>query len=416
MGKRKEGYILITIFLVAFIIRLGYLLFIFGLENVPDADSYQYNEYATNLIIKNVYVDNNNNYSFRSPGYPFFLALVYSIFGHSYPVVKIIQLILSALTCIIIYSIAREMCNEKVAMFSGFFSCIYYGLFEMPSHILSETLFTFLLCISILFFLKIGKKKNYKIYASVFLALATLTRPITLIFPFFVFVWLLLKYKLDIAIKNFITIIFVFGITILPWTIRNYSVHHKFVPVNIQSGFDFWASNNSESKGQWNPSNLNYEKYKNFSEFERDKQYFREGLKFLKSQSPLQNIKLLSLKIGSFLYPFLPGYDLTYGFILPFWLIGMVLIVKKENYQYIFLFFVVLLFFIITIIFYGSPRFRSPMSPFVIIFGAVGINYVYQKIKSLMHRILFFSFWLLVNCLIFRFFEPIRLILRTIRS
>lgn len=407
--------VLVVIFLIALTVRIIYTVFFFGLD-VLDPDSYHYDSYAMNLIRNKVYVDNDGNYSFRAPGYPFFLAGIYCIFGHSYPVVKIIQVIMSAFICVIIYLIAFEISGRKIATISSFFSCFYYGLFEMPAHILSETSFTFLLCISILLFLKIDRKPSYKVLGAIFLGLATLTRPITLMFPFFLCVWLLLKYQLKDATKNILLIVIPFILTISPWTIRNYFVHRDFVPINIQAGFDFWASNNAYSKGQWNPAHLDLEKYKNLPEAKRDKQYFKEGLMFLRSQTLFQNMKSALLKIGSFLYPFLPQYELTFGLILPFWFLGMYLVIKSRDRHLLLLLLVILLFFFITIIWYGSPRFRGPMSPFIIIFGAIGINSILDKFKKRIHLYVAFVLWLFLNILIFLHSEPIRLIVKKIRE
>ena len=125
---KKDNYILLVIFFTALLVRSIYAIFFFGLENVPYADSYHYNAYAMNLIKSRTYVDDNGNYSFRAPGYPFFLAIVYTIFGHSYEVVKIIQIIISAAICVIIYFIALEVATENIACISGFLSCVFFAM------------------------------------------------------------------------------------------------------------------------------------------------------------------------------------------------------------------------------------------------------------------------------------------------
>jgi len=409
--KLQKTYILLFIFLFALIIRLGYvLLFSGGLKYIDSPDSIEYNNYAVNLIDGNGY-RNGEMRSFRPPGYPFFLAGIYILFGHSYPAVKIIQVVLSAFTCVIIFLIGSEIGGRRIAVFSGFYSCIFYSLFEMSSHVLSETLFTFLLCISILFFLKMDKSLFYKIGAPVFLGLATLTRSSTLIFPFFIFIWFVMKYPLKKAAVNFLlTAVIFFGI-LTPWTIRNYMVHHAFVPIHIQAGLVFWGANNPIAGGKWNEHGPNWEKYSQMSELEKDNGYFKEGLTWLKSQPPFPLIKLYVLKTCVFFYPFfaLPdsGYDITYGLILPFWILGMYGSIKSKDKQSLLLFSVILVFFVTTLIFYTNERLRSPICPFVIIFAAIGIYFISDKLRMKNHNYHFFAAWSILNILIYLYSEPI---------
>ena len=50
----------------------------------------------------------------RTPIYPLFLSGVYFIFGHSYLAVRIMQAIIGALTCLLIYWLGKEIFDEGV--------------------------------------------------------------------------------------------------------------------------------------------------------------------------------------------------------------------------------------------------------------------------------------------------------------
>ncbi|MDD5688002.1 MAG: glycosyltransferase family 39 protein [Elusimicrobia bacterium] len=419
--KLRDKNIILLIFIVALSVRLVYFLKFSDLECIYGPDATEYNSYAVNLLSGNGY-QNNGIHSFRPPGYPFFLAGVYAIFGHSFIIVQIIQLIISAFNCIIIFLIGLEISNKSVAVFSGFFSCFFYSLYIMPSNILTETLFTFLLSLSILFYLRMDRKPIYEIVAPILLGTATLTRSTTLVFPFFIFFWFFLKYPLKAMIKKIFLTSILFLLVLLPWTMRNYLVHHAFVPVHIQAGMVFWGANNSLAGGKWNEHGPDWGKYSNLSELEKNNKYFNEGLMWLKNQSFLQIIKLYLLKTSVFFYPFfegrinkpVPKYDLTFGIILPFWILGMYFAVKLRNIQSLLLLLLIITYFISTLVFYTNERLRSPISSEIIIFAAIGIYSIFDRFKKNIYRYSFFTIWVVSNVLVYIYSEPIHSVLKLI--
>lgn len=234
--------------------------------------------------------------------------------------------------------------------------------------------------------MKIELKRNLwnKIMGGVTLGLATLTRPLLVFFPVFICFWLFFKYRnLKQTMGIFFIYLLFFILTLTPWTVRNYIIHRTFVPLTTQAGALFWSSNNPWSKGHW--VNIwrekSYPTYPNLSEVGNDRESFKRGLKFLQSQSLLENTKLIFLKIWWFLFPLsssLSTYDLTFSFIFPFCLIGMWV---RKSYNDI-LYYVMANFLLIVVIFYGSPRFRVSASPFIIAFGTFGLKYLYEKLNN----------------------------------
>ena len=84
--------------------------------------------------------------SYRAPAYPFFLAGIYKVFGHSYTLVYLLQTLLFSLTCLFVYFSARNIFDEKIARYSALFTALCPTLANYSTYILTETLFTFLLC------------------------------------------------------------------------------------------------------------------------------------------------------------------------------------------------------------------------------------------------------------------------------
>jgi len=411
--------LLLTIFITAFLIRIGYILFVFGINYVDNPDSWSYNNYAVSLISGEGYKDGDTKAA-RPPGYPLLLAAVYSVFGRSYPAVKVIQAVVSSLTCVFIYLIALKSIGKSAAVFSGFFSCIFFSLFEMPAHILAEPLVTFLTALSILLFLYTDEYPPNIFIAAVVLGLATLTRTVTLIFPPFICLWFFIKYSGRKAVKYCIVMLAGFILTILPWTMRNFVVYKTFIPINIQAGLVFLGSNNSLSQGkfndQWKEHSPKWEEYIRLPELESNKALFELGLDWLKKRTFFQLIKLYFLKTCTFFYPFLSEpstkYDLTFGIILPFWLLGIYLSIKTVNRQNLLMVFVILVYYIQTLIFYANERLRSPITPYMIILAATGIESIYNRFKNKMHNYILFGSWIVFNILLYSYSQNIHYLMR----
>ena len=126
---------------------------------------------------------------YREPAYPYILGAIYKIFGHNYVVVYLFQIFIFSLTCILVYFLARDIFSEKAAKYSAFFAAICPTLANYPSYLLTETLFTFLLCLSVLVLTKAVKAQRalWFLASGVIFAITSLCKTVTLLFIFVVF-------------------------------------------------------------------------------------------------------------------------------------------------------------------------------------------------------------------------------------
>jgi hypothetical protein len=113
-------------------------------------------------------------------------------------------------------------------------------------------------------------------------------------------------------------------------------------------------------------------------ETERNQYLVNQTLNFIRN-NPLQVIKLTALKLLHFIYPF-DGYwyqvsfgskyNIFWGIIMAFATIGILSGLRDKDLNKILLYFLLLAFLAGVIIFYGSPRFRLPLEPFLICLAA----------------------------------------------
>lgn len=175
------------------------------------------------------------------PGMTFLIAFFALIFGKGTGLwlsLKIFYMILGILTVYVVYKTIRLYANKYVSVIPCLFflSLDYVWLHNI---ILTETPFILLFTLLIYHSLKLGIKINKKdfILVSLYYIIALFIRPNIGIYPIFLIIYLLIK-KVDFKIVLKGTC-FTFGlllILLVPWTIRNYNVFHRFIPLTYGAG------------------------------------------------------------------------------------------------------------------------------------------------------------------------------------
>ncbi|HAH31269.1 MAG TPA: hypothetical protein DCL44_03025 [Elusimicrobia bacterium] len=398
----------VYIFLAALAVRLVYVVFFFGLTLVLDADSADYLGYAKN-IVAGLGFTNGTYHASRPPGYSYFIAAVYSIFGQSVPILKTAQIFVSALIPVFIYLIGRRVTSRKTAVIAGGFACLYFGLVREPARILSESTFTCLFAFSILLLLESGKSKAYAAACGAALAFTALTRPVGLLVPPFAILWLLLRFPAKKALKTGVMVLLAFVAIMTPWWYRNYRVFGAFIPVCLETGFATKATHAPpHSPPQYLCSN------ENLPELEKDRQDLKDGLSVIKARGAREFLKGGLITMFTFLYPFMPAYDLTYVLIIPLWLFGVYFVLRTKNIQALSLF-VMFEYFPLTFAFCGTTRYRHTLGPYFILLAAIGAEELWRRIKDKKLEKAALSaagLWIGLNLTILIYSEPVRLLVK----
>ncbi|MEO0157262.1 MAG: glycosyltransferase family 39 protein [candidate division WOR-3 bacterium] len=210
-------------------------------------DTYQYHYIATNLVkhrafstwpmASYVICPNPHNCGAetsvsdpdpdRTPGYPLFLALFYWPTGCSTTAATLFQVILSTLTVALVFCIGKRLWGQKGGLLAALALACEPSSFLMASGVMAETLFAFILVLSLLL-LFVWWDKPHPLFAlllGVSSASATLTKPTSLyLFPL-LFLGLCLFYIVRRAWKRTLSaglalIIYLGGIGL--WYLRNY--------------------------------------------------------------------------------------------------------------------------------------------------------------------------------------------------
>src|SRR4029079_4513034 len=85
--------------------------------------------------------------SLRPPLYPWLVAGVYEVFGvENWQAVRAVQAVISLATVWIVYQLGLMVYSQHIATWAAALTCFYPSLIAYNSLLLTETLFTFLLC------------------------------------------------------------------------------------------------------------------------------------------------------------------------------------------------------------------------------------------------------------------------------
>jgi 4-amino-4-deoxy-L-arabinose transferase-like glycosyltransferase len=196
------------------------------------------------------------------PLYPHFLSLVYRIAGPSLPAVKAVQVLLGSLTCGLVWGVARELFDRRVAMIAGVCAALYSMLVFYGGTIMIVNLqapLVLLVLLTTLWALRDPSLSAW-IWAGLVLGLAVLARQTVLLFAPIVICWMLwsLRDRLPLARRFVFAAAFALALMapILPFSARNVLVAGDWVLLNANSGPNLYMGNNARSEGVWRPPSI----------------------------------------------------------------------------------------------------------------------------------------------------------------
>ena len=260
LSKMTSGWIYpLALFSLALIIRIVY---IYQLKNsyffAPfkgGFDDYIFDSWAME-ILKGNWLGDSVIYIYRMPLYVYFLSLVYYLFGHSYLAVYILQAIIGALTCVVVYRIGSIYFTPIAGLAGGLLTAFYGPLLYYTGMLVGETLGIFLTCLSFLFLLLFQKKSKFVnlFIAGILMGLSMLARGNMLIVLPFVIFWLILILRKEKITKLVVSIVIsIIGvlIAIAPIMVRNYVIEKDVVPITALGGLNIYIGNAYGSDGKY---------------------------------------------------------------------------------------------------------------------------------------------------------------------
>lgn len=363
---------------------------------------------------------------YRMPAYPYFLALIYRVFGPNISVVHILQACMGSLVPLFCYALSKKLFKGALpALFSACIAAVYIPLIFFGQLLVGENLSILLnlAAIYLLISLMAGEIKPDLRYliSGLLLGFSVLLRPNTLLPVFLVAVFMLYVFSKRSPARQALAVVILFGAgclsAILPLTVRNMLVYKDFVPLNAIGGVNLYIGNGPYANGRFNsPESLGtnldqiIENSKRIAEKEtgrplKDSEvsafWTATTLRYVLGR-PLRSSALMVKKSLLFLnqyelpdilnlyfvkrfVPVLRPGALTFGVLLIFSLFGLFETLKFRGPEKAALKLVVLFlagYALSVILFFVTSRYRLPAIPFMIVFAGLGMDRLLRCLKA----------------------------------
>ena len=380
-NRWKSPYLYLgIILLLAFLIRFSFLLefrqtAFYNASLMTKYDQRTFDTWANN-IVKNPWTGDGKVF-YMAPGYPYFVAGIYKMFGSSnYFAVAFIQILLDTLLCLLLFFLGKWLFNKRVGLLAAFFAAFYRPFIFYSVPLLSDSLILFLNIFTVFIIYWALKKRDYRRWILVGLAmgLAALVKPTILLFLPFLLIGLYFypKKKFNPLLSWLVVILFM-AIIISPLTIRNWQTSSKFIPICSNGPVNYKIGNSIDSIGlfMYPKKSLAAVFSKVFWKLQGKKLSF-----FFNSYEWPQNLNIYLLtKITKTLKFPLFGF----GLLVPLGILGLFISLNKK---YLLLFFFTLCNILWVIAFFVTSRYRLPAVGCLILFAAFFIDWLFLKIKE----------------------------------
>lgn len=405
--------LLLFLIVLAFAVRAGAISLLPGNELSNDYKRL-YSPMAVNIL-------NGNGLSISAgqpdyklvPLYPLFLTALYLFFGADINI-RMVLALMSAITCIFVYLIAKRIFGGKVALLSTLAFAVYPPLVLLPSIGSADTLFVLLNLAFVLYVVKFFETPSWRtgIIAGALLGLAGLTKPIPILLPLVLLTAFAIYARRSLSFgqqAKFAGLLLAFLLTIFPYSLRNYLVFQEAFILNVSriSLGDQLFVGTLESQLRANPddtrSSVQYwDEWRQAITQEAgrevtDKQEQGSILTTVVAkkllQEPLDFLRLLPRKFLRFWYASDSGrYDTIFMFLQGITVLtglaGLALFLRTEGWRRAFPLFPALLYYpIIHTMSFPLARYSMPIMPLVMMFSAYTIVGLFNASRAYLGRL-----------------------------
>jgi len=407
----SKRLLLASIFLISCFFSVAFLFFLKNIgpegHRVPVSDYVQCYAPITENIIQGKSAIINNQYVRCAIGYPLILTPIFLLADFAdvsrFSLLIFFNVIFAALTSVILFLLVKSIFNKNIALISSFLWMSYPLNLWFIKNAHTEIPFILILLLALLLFVNffIGAgKKYYILLAGALLGFASLVRPIGLLISLILAILIFIAlHNISIKKKFILLLLLILGnvMIIAPWEYYVFLKNGNFAPISdggpegFRYGFTFGTRTGDGGDTFKGPqdvidvmNNINSVKINN------NKSY-GEILSILGNEavkSPVAFMKLMVIKAVRSWYGtselWLENKILLIQ--LPYLILGIMGIIfgfkfYKDTMRYIIIFLSIIAYFwFMTTATLSIIRYMVPVMPLVIIFSALAIYTIVQKI------------------------------------
>jgi hypothetical protein len=249
--------LLLAVIALAAVLRIGWVLYA---QTIPGSDFHQYDLLAQRLANGEGYVDEFGEPSaFYAIGWPFFLSIVYRIFGYSLIIAQLVNALMAVASVALVFVISRHLLRAQIALIAALLVAINPTLVLYSSTHGTESLF--ILQLLIISWLLIRSSKSPTVLSLVLIGiltgLAVLVRPVAICVPLGAFAayYFMDRHDTRNSLKKALIIVGVSIVIVAPWVARN-TVVVGATTLQTSSGLTLWIGHNPDATGGLMPPPL----------------------------------------------------------------------------------------------------------------------------------------------------------------
>ena len=184
------------------------------------------------------------------PGYVFLLSLVYRVAGTQPLAGEFVNVAIGTATVPLIYSVAVRALGVVEARFCAIAMAFLPGQIFFADVLMSEPMFVLMIVGSLWIIVAREPSPQSAALLGLIVGVSVLTRgegPLMFLMPLAAW-WP--KVDKRVLAERMAVMGGVAVLCVVPWTIRNHSVFHQFIPVSTNFGSTFWAGHNATATGE----------------------------------------------------------------------------------------------------------------------------------------------------------------------
>jgi 4-amino-4-deoxy-L-arabinose transferase-like glycosyltransferase len=196
-----------------------------------------------------------------APVYPLLVAGIFKVFGiytrASFIAAVILNILCSAATCVPIFYLGRRVCGSGIGALAAWMWAVFPNAVMIPFEWVWDTSLAALLAATLLWFTaELAERKQWRHWLAYGLlwGLALMTNPALGAALPFLLGWLIWADRRKPATtsvlseqRTWLRPAVALGLALLccvPWTVRNFLVFHRFIPLRSNLGFELYVGNN----------------------------------------------------------------------------------------------------------------------------------------------------------------------------
>ena len=254
-GKRRAALVpLLVLLAITLAVRLVYLSQISSNPyfHFPIVDAQTYDEMAVRIAAGEEPVPAP---FYQPPLYPYFLGLLYALFGRDLLLVRLVQMAMGAANVWLLYLLGGRLFDRRVGMAAALAFALYGTMLFYEGEILAPVLIVFLnLLLAMAVLAALEKPSPPRALAcGVLLGLSALAMSVVLPLAIVIPLYAWRRWRGDTGSPRpwrrlALAAVFTSGLllAIAPVTLRNWRIGHEFVPISTNAGINFYLSSGDD--------------------------------------------------------------------------------------------------------------------------------------------------------------------------